>query len=181
MFLWCVRDGWRDIYKERGILLPISSSRSQRVPTLVPPCKLVGDAPARLRVPRLTAIICALSKSDHMVLIMWSLSGFTPVRPKWSDALLSSCLLIKMWQLAKAHGITRNKPKIHIICYITHFATFDYYVVILFLQLHWVIMWFFLFMLKCVNDIIHTEFSNLNQNNEAVLYSKQLQYMHENL
>ena len=29
MFLWCVRDGWRDIYSERRLLLPISSSRSQ--------------------------------------------------------------------------------------------------------------------------------------------------------
>ena len=29
------------------------------------------------------------------------------------------CLLIKMWQLAKAHGVTWNKPKIHVICYIT--------------------------------------------------------------
>ena len=28
-------------------------------------------------------------------------------------------LLIKMWQLTKAHGVTRNEPKIHGICYIT--------------------------------------------------------------
>ena len=30
-----------------------------------------------------------------------------------------SCLLIKMWQLAEANGVTRNEPKIHVICYIT--------------------------------------------------------------
>ena len=29
--------------------------------------------------------------------------------------LSSSCFLIKMWQLAKAHKVTRNKPKIHVI------------------------------------------------------------------
>ena len=51
MFLWCVRDGRRDICSERGLLLPISSSRSQGVPTLAPPCKLVRDASDRLRVP----------------------------------------------------------------------------------------------------------------------------------
>ena len=25
----------------------------------------------------------------------------------------------KLWQLTKAHGVTRNEPKIHVICYIT--------------------------------------------------------------
>ena len=55
--------------RESGLLLPISFSRSQRVPTLAPPCKLVGDASDRLRVPRSTAILCTLSKSDRVVLI----------------------------------------------------------------------------------------------------------------
>ena len=119
MFLWCVRDGWRDIYSERGLLLPISSSRILGLPTLSLPCKLVRDASGRLRVPRLTAILSTLSKSDHMVLITWSLSGYTPVRPDCPDASSSSCLLIKMWQLTKAHEVTWNEPKIHVICYIT--------------------------------------------------------------
>ena len=79
MFLWCVRDGWRDIYSERGLLLSISSFRSQGVPTLAPPRKLVRDASGQLRVPRLTAILCTLSKSDRMVLITWPPSGYTPV------------------------------------------------------------------------------------------------------
>ena len=51
MFLWCVRDGWRDIYSERGLLLPIFSSRSQGVPMPAPLCKLIRDASAQLRVP----------------------------------------------------------------------------------------------------------------------------------
>ena len=29
------------------------------------------------------------------------------------------CLLITTWQLVKAHEVTRNEPKIHVICYIT--------------------------------------------------------------
>ena len=83
-------------------------------------CQFVRDASDRLRVPCSTAILCSLPKSDRVILIMWSPSGYTPVRPKWPDVLSSSCLLIKMWQLAKAHGVTRNKPKINVICYITH-------------------------------------------------------------
>ena len=62
----------------------------------------------------------ALSKSDHsMVLNMWSPSGYKPVRPDCPDTLSSPCLLITTWQLVKAHGVTRNKLKIHVICYIT--------------------------------------------------------------
>ena len=122
MFLWCVRDGWRDIYSERGLLLPISSSRSQGVSTLAPPCKLVRDASAQLRVSRSTPIICTLSKSARMVLITWSPSGYTPVRLEYPDVPSSSRLQIKMWQLTKAHGVTRNEPKIHVICYIYNIA-----------------------------------------------------------
>ena len=40
--------------------------------------------------------------------------------PECPDAPSSSCLLIKMWQLTKAHGVTWNEPKIHVICYITN-------------------------------------------------------------
>ena len=73
----------------------------------------------RLRVPRSTPILCPLSKYHCVVLIPWPPSGYTPVRPECSDAPSSSCLLIKMWQLTKAHGVTWNEPKIHVICYIT--------------------------------------------------------------
>ena len=73
----------------------------------------------RLRVPRSTAILCTMSKSERVVLITWSSSGYTPVRPECPDAPSFSCLLIKMWQLTKAHRVARNEPKIHVICYIT--------------------------------------------------------------
>ena len=84
MFLWCVRDGWGELYSERE-LLPIFSSGSQRVPTLAPTCKLVRDASARLRVPRSTSILCTLSKSHCVVVITWSPSGYTPVVPECPD------------------------------------------------------------------------------------------------
>ena len=66
----------------------------------------------RLRVSGLTAILSTQSKSDRVV-FTWSPSGYTPVRLESPDVLSSSCLLIKMWQLAKAHGVVW-----HIICYI---------------------------------------------------------------
>ena len=66
-----------------------------------------------------------LPKSDR-VIITWSSSGYTLVQPECPDALSSSCLLIKMWKLAKAHGVTRNELKIHSICYITYLLTYIY-------------------------------------------------------
>ena len=54
---------------------------------------------------------CTLSKSDRVVLITWSPSGYTPVRPVCPDAPSSSCLLIKMWQLTKAHGVIGTNRK----------------------------------------------------------------------
>ena len=78
------------IYSERGLLLPISSSGSQGVPTLAPPCNLVRDASARLRVPCSTAILCTQSKSDRVVLITWSPSGYIPVVPECPDRVVIS-------------------------------------------------------------------------------------------
>ena len=116
MFLWCVRDGWRDTYSERG-LLPISSSRSQWVPTLAPLCKLVWDASGWLHVLRSTAILCTLSKSHRVVLSTWSPSGYTPVRPECPDfAILFTNQNVTACQ---THGLTWNEPKLHGICYIT--------------------------------------------------------------
>ena len=117
MFLWCVRDGWRDIYSERGLLLPIFSSRSQGVQTLAPTCKLVRDASGWLRVPRSTAILCILSKSHRVVLITWSPSGYTPVRPECSDRAVR--FTNQNVTACQAHGVTRNEPKFHGVCYIT--------------------------------------------------------------
>ena len=42
-----------------------------------------------------------------------------PLYPIALIAMSSFSLLIKMWQLAKPHRVTRNEPKIHVICYIT--------------------------------------------------------------
>ena len=67
-------------------------------------------------------ILCTLSKSDRGVVITWSPSGYTPVRPDYPEALSSPYLLITMWHLVKVHGVTRNKLKIHVICYITFFC-----------------------------------------------------------
>ena len=119
MFMWCVRDWWRNIYSERGpLLLPISSPRSQGVPTLPPPYKLVRDASGRLRVPRSTAILCTQSKSDRVILITCSPSGYTPVRPECPEHAVIS-LFTQHNSLSKHTGVTRNEPKIHVKCYIT--------------------------------------------------------------
>ena len=119
MFLWFVRDGGIDLYSERGLLLPISSSGSHGVPTLAPPCKLVRDIADRLRVPRSTPILSTLSKSDRVVLITWSPSGYTPVVPECPDR--SVLFTNHNLTACQSTGITRNEPKIHGICYITAF------------------------------------------------------------
>ena len=74
--------------------------------------------PDRLHISRSTAFLCTQSKSDLVVLITWSPSGYTPV---WTRP---TCLLITRWQLVKAHGVTRNKLKIHVIYYITQQGKF---------------------------------------------------------
>ena len=109
--------GGETLYLEKGLLLLISSSRSQGVPTLASPCKLIRDAYGRLRAPRSTAILCTLSKSHCMVLIPWSPSGYTPVQPECPDhAVLFTNQNVTVCQ---AHRVTRKEPKIHGICYIT--------------------------------------------------------------
>ena len=83
-----LRDRWKDIYSERGLLLPIYSSGSQRVPTVAPPVQARQRRTDRLRVPRSTAILSTLSKSDRVVLITWSPSGYTSVLPECPDAAI---------------------------------------------------------------------------------------------
>ena len=86
----CERDGWRDIYSERR-LLPISSSRSQGVPTLAPPCKLVRDdligsvSLARLRFSAL-----------YQILTAWLSLSPLPVTHLFVQSALTRCLLIKI-------------------------------------------------------------------------------------
>ena len=73
------------------------------------------DISDQLRVPRSIAILCTPSKSDHVVLIMWFPSSYTPVRPECPDA--PSSLLIKTWQLTKTHGSlgTNRKSMLYVI------------------------------------------------------------------
>ena len=61
--------------------------------------------------PTLNSILCTLSKSDRVVLITWSPSGYTRVVPECHDRVV----------LFNIHnvGVTRNELKIHVICYIT--------------------------------------------------------------
>ena len=66
-------------------LFPYLLPGARGLPTLAPPCKLVIDAPGRLRVSHSTVILCTLSKYDHVVLVTWSPSSYTPVVPKCPD------------------------------------------------------------------------------------------------
>ena len=108
MFLWCVRDGWRDILRERTTSSHIFF---QGVPTLAPPCKLVRDASGRLRVPRSIAILCTQSKSDRLVLITWSPSSYTPVRPECPDrAVLFTNHNVTACQSTRGHYERTENP-----------------------------------------------------------------------
>ena len=49
------------------------------------PCKLVRDTSGRRRASSSTAILYTLSNSDHVFLIPWSPSGYTPVVPECPD------------------------------------------------------------------------------------------------
>ena len=117
-----LRDGWRDIYLERGLLFSYLLPGSSWCQRLHPRAgRIVRDVSDPLigcvSLARLL-ILCTLSKSDHVV-ITWSPSGYTPVEPDCHDALSSPCLLITTWQLVKARRVTRNELKIHVIYYIT--------------------------------------------------------------
>ena len=82
MFPWCVKDGGRDIYPERSLLLPISSSGSQGLPTRAPPCKLVRDA----------MIDCVPHARLQFSAVCPNLTSYTPVRTEC--LIILSCLLI---------------------------------------------------------------------------------------
>ena len=113
----------RHILREGTSSCPISFSGSQWVPTLAPPLQAISSETSETPLIGCMSlawlsILCTLSKSD-CVDITWSPSGYTPVGPDCPDALPSPCLLITIWQLVKAHEVTRNKPKIYVTCYIT--------------------------------------------------------------
>ena len=123
MFLWCVRNRWRDIYSERR-LLPISSSRSQGVPTLAPPYKLIRDN----LIGCVSHAWLRFSTFCLNLTIWFSSHGPLPVTRLFnlSTLIMLSCLLITTWQLVKTHGVTKNELKIHGICYITHIYVYIY-------------------------------------------------------
>ena len=65
---------------------------------------------ARLRFSALCTNLTAwFSSRGLLVTLLFDLSA----------QIVLSCLLITTWQLVKTHGVTRNEPKIHGICYIT--------------------------------------------------------------
>ena len=114
----------RHILREGTSSCPVSSSGSQRWPTLAPTFKTYRqrrlNVSDRLRVPGSTHdSLHSVSTWPCCSHITWSPSGYTLVGPDCPDAFLSSCLLITTWQLFKAHGVTWNELKIHVICYIT--------------------------------------------------------------
>ena len=119
---WCFCGVWEmggETYTKREDFFPYLLPGAREYQRLHPLASSSETTSDRLRVPRSTAILCTLSKTDPVVLITWSPSGYTPVWPEYPDAPSSSCLQIKMWQLTKAHWVTKNEPKIQVICYIT--------------------------------------------------------------
>ena len=113
LFVVSLRDRWRDIYSDFFLshiffqepggcqhLHPLASRVAREVWDASDWLHVAGSNPDSLHCLNLT---------------LWSPSGYTPVGPDCPDALSSPCLLITTWQLVKAHGVTRNKPKIHVI------------------------------------------------------------------
>ena len=111
IFLWCVRDGWRD-YIPREEFFPFLLPGERGCQRLHP----FGsrDTSDRLRVPRSTAILCLC-----LNLTAWfSSRGLLPVTHLlYQSALIAlPCLLITTWRLVKAHRVTRNEQKrLHIV------------------------------------------------------------------
>ena len=115
MFLWCVRDGWRDIYSEReDFFFPYLLPRARE-------CQRLHPLASSSEMPLIGCVSLTRLWFSALCLNLtacFSSRGLLPV----ADLLYllsSSCLLIEMWQLAKAHEVTRNEPKIHVIYYIT--------------------------------------------------------------
>ena len=98
----CERWAERHIPRGRRLLLPISPPRSQGVPPL---SKLVRDASGRLRVP-LNLSAWFSSRDLLPITHLFDLSAL----------IVLSCLLIKMWQLAKHSGSlwTNRKSMVYV-------------------------------------------------------------------
>ena len=108
-----------EIYTQRGDFFPYLLPGARGCQRLHPlASRVVREASDRLRIPGSTP------DSLHLCLNLtaWLSRGLLSVthlfdQTAWRTVI--SCLLITMWQLVKAHGVTRNEPKIHVIYYIT--------------------------------------------------------------
>ena len=105
----CERWVERHILRERTSS-SISSSRSQAVPTLAPPCKLVRDVSDRLRVPR-SRVFSALCLN----LTTWFLSrGLLPVTHLWYPSALIALLFtyhnVTAFQSTQSHHKRTENP-----------------------------------------------------------------------
>ena len=99
---------------------PVSSSLSPGVPKFASPCKPYRrrrpNAFNQLRIPcSILDSDWTLFKSDRVVLISRGLLPITHLldRPIPTHCH-PPCLRITTWQLAKAHGVTKSKPKFHV-------------------------------------------------------------------
>ena len=116
-----LRDRWRDyIYSEKRLIFPYLLPGARGYQRLASSSETNWSASCPM-----FDCYSLHSKSDDVVFITWSPSGYIPVRPECPEALSSSCALIKMWQVTKTHGVTRHEPKIHVICYITTLVELD--------------------------------------------------------
>ena len=128
-FVVGLRDWWRDIYSERRLLLDPYLLLAARG------CQRLHPLASHFVRDDLTLQSAACASLDSwfsdlcLNLTVWFsyqvVSFRLHTRWNWLPDLLSSpCLLITTWQLVKAHGVTRNEPKIHVICYIiiAHFS-----------------------------------------------------------
>ena len=114
-----------DKYFLRGELF-LSHTFFRELSPLAPYRQWWPDASGRLRVPRST--LCSL---HCLNLTAWLSRGLLPVthplNPTGQTRCLPPCLLITTWQPVKAHGVTRNEPKIYVICCITMFLKIYYF------------------------------------------------------
>ena len=116
-FVVGLRDIWSDILREVTSSCPISSSWSQLVLKLAPPCKPYRqrrpNVSDRLRIPGSPLSRLCLN------LTAWLSCGLLPVTHLLDLTALTRChppvLLNTTWQLVKAHRVTRSEPMSYVI------------------------------------------------------------------
>ena len=127
LFVVSLRDRWRDIHSDMGLLLVLFLLPEARGYQRLHPhaSHIIRRSNPLISCVSLAwiSILCILSKSDH-VIIMWSPSGYTLAGSDCPNVLSFPCLLITTWQLVKADGVTRKKLKIHVIYNIKQIYTF---------------------------------------------------------